>query len=789
MSRRDAVSRCRTMLLCMAALLLPLSLYASTTTVTISGGEQHATSGAWDGGSLGLTVDGHTETVTFGQFSTVQSVASGLAAKFSQDCQSPVQAHAVGAIITFTTKRLDVSFQQVSASAVWDSADFTQASFGIGQNGSPGTQTLSLALSCTPNPVPAGGAADCTASLPKGATGTVSFSVDGQPVWSTADVDGDGWAPASTLSGLASGSHTLSASYSGDGHYNPTSQTLGLPVDSGDLVSGPAYWYTITPSGGPSGYAANGNILSYTDSVNGSWSMGTGGYDSLNRLVAATQTPVGSSTQQNWCWAYDSFGNRQAEAYSSATTLSGTSCPTNSSLTVQVSSHVYDATNKITLDSMIQYDPLGGGNVTVDHDNSYLYDGDGRVCAVSNAGGMTQYIYDGDGNRVAKGSISLWSCDMTPDPSNNNLPHNGFQATSSYVLGLGGEQVTEMSINSGQSTWAHTNVYAGGMLVATYDPLGLHFQLTDWLGSRRVQTNAFGQVEETWTNAPYGNYLTPGYPSGAPLTADDATEHHFTGKERDTESGNDFFGARYLSNSMGRWLSPDWSDSPDPIPYADTDNPQTLNLFGYVGNNPLTDTDEDGHIDPHIDQTCNWLCKMLQHIGKFLGPGDGPIPGSGAGDYWPNEYGRQVAMGVGQRAPAATKLIAGQGLIASASLAPLLIVEAAGGGVATLGIDFSEAEIDSVVDSALEKTGTNSTRGLDALKSHSSNSLKRVGDVFQGRGGENPSDIIRNIMKNPSKIVSRGANELEIYGPRGTGGIRVNPTTGRFLGLIGKILP
>jgi RHS repeat-associated protein len=30
----------------------------------------------------------------------------------------------------------------------------------------------------------------------------------------------------------------------------------------------------------------------------------------------------------------------------------------------------------------------------------------------------------------------------------------------------------------------------------------------------------------------------------------------FTGKERDAESGNDYFGKRYYASSMGRWLSP-----------------------------------------------------------------------------------------------------------------------------------------------------------------------------------------------------------------------------------------
>ena len=68
-----------------------------------------------------------------------------------------------------------------------------------------------------------------------------------------------------------------------------------------------------------------------------------------------------------------------------------------------------------------------------------------------------------------------------------------------------------------------------------------------------------------------------------------------TGKERDTESGNDYFGARYYASSMGRFLSPDWSAKAEPVPYAKLDNPQTLNLYAYVGNNPLSRTDPTGH--------------------------------------------------------------------------------------------------------------------------------------------------------------------------------------------------
>lgn len=69
------------------------------------------------------------------------------------------------------------------------------------------------------------------------------------------------------------------------------------------------------------------------------------------------------------------------------------------------------------------------------------------------------------------------------------------------------------------------------------------------------------------------------------------------GKERDAETGLDYFGARYMSSAQGRFASPDWSARPVPVPYAQLDNPQSLNLYAYVRNNPLRSADVDGHTD------------------------------------------------------------------------------------------------------------------------------------------------------------------------------------------------
>ena len=229
----------------------------------------------------------------------------------------------------------------------------------------------------------------------------------------------------------------------------------------------------------------------------------------------------------------------------------------------------------------------GAGDITNDGSNAYLYDAEGRICAVASNGSATGYLYDAAGNRVAKGHITNWSCDITT---------NGFSPTSGYVVGPSGEQLTEVD---GSGNWRHTNVYAGGKQIATYDgnvnAPSLHFYVDDPLGTRRAQTNASGVLEATYQSLPFGDGLNqiaaPGY------NGDDPTENHFTGKERDAESGNDYMFARYYNSATGRFLSPDWSAKEEPVPYAKLDNPQSLNLYGYVLNNPLGKADPDGH-DP-----------------------------------------------------------------------------------------------------------------------------------------------------------------------------------------------
>jgi RHS repeat-associated protein len=74
--------------------------------------------------------------------------------------------------------------------------------------------------------------------------------------------------------------------------------------------------------------------------------------------------------------------------------------------------------------------------------------------------------------------------------------------------------------------------------------------------------------------------------------------HKFTGKERDSESGLDMFGARFYASTLGRFITPDWvTGKPSAVPYAEWVDPQSLNQYTYVRNLPNVKFDADGH-DP-----------------------------------------------------------------------------------------------------------------------------------------------------------------------------------------------
>ena len=133
----------------------------------------------------------------------------------------------------------------------------------------------------------------------------------------------------------------------------------------------------------------------------------------------------------------------------------------------------------------------------------------------------------------------------------------------------------------------------------------------DHLGSSRIMSSVNGYPVWQATYLPFGYEYNP-----------QITVNHFkfTGKERDSESGLDNFGARYHASNMGRFMSPDWSAKIEPVPYSKLDDPQSLNLYSYVLNNPLSNVDTDGHAcSALLGNSDSGFCQRAREYGKIDG--------------------------------------------------------------------------------------------------------------------------------------------------------------------------
>jgi len=134
-------------------------------------------------------------------------------------------------------------------------------------------------------------------------------------------------------------------------------------------------------------------------------------------------------------------------------------------------------------------------------------------------------------------------------------------------------------------------VFFNGKRVARRDADNtVKFYYSDALGSASVIAVVKNNVATILAESdylPYGGEI--------PIITGDPNHYKFTGKERDLESGLDNFGARYNASSLGRFMTPDWAAKATSVPYASFGDPQTLNLYSYVENEPLDRIDADGH--------------------------------------------------------------------------------------------------------------------------------------------------------------------------------------------------
>jgi len=147
--------------------------------------------------------------------------------------------------------------------------------------------------------------------------------------------------------------------------------------------------------------------------------------------------------------------------------------------------------------------------------------------------------------------------------------------------GVGSDTLCESDLNG---NWTASYAFLNGKRIArvALPAITVNYYFSDYLGSARVITGPTGNIEKESDYYPYGGEIA--------ISGSDPNRYKFTGKERDSESGLDYFGARHYASASGRFMQPDelFSDQ-------DESDPQSWNLYSYVRNNPLRNTDPTGH--------------------------------------------------------------------------------------------------------------------------------------------------------------------------------------------------
>jgi RHS repeat-associated protein len=311
----------------------------------------------------------------------------------------------------------------------------------------------------------------------------------------------------------------------------------------------------------------NGNVKSQTITVSGmSYPLvQTYSYDSLNRLTSAEEK---SNNVQQWIqsFTFDRYGNRRINTNATTSSLVGPN------------PQISESNNRITPQTGEQYLYDSAGNLTKDKDgNTFVYDGENKQITYNSGAGTTNganYFYDGDGKRVKK-IVGI-----------NSI-------VTIFVYDASGKLVAEYETNAPQT---------GGKI---------QYTTQDTLGSPRVLTNEKGEVTSRRDFLPFGEEITT---LGGRTTANkygqvDNVKQKFSGYEEDSETGLDFAQARYYSSLQGRFTSI------DPI-FMKVDrllDPQRINLYAYVRNNPLVFIDPTG-LDLTFELTTDEKSKKVTNL-------------------------------------------------------------------------------------------------------------------------------------------------------------------------------
>jgi RHS repeat-associated protein len=276
------------------------------------------------------------------------------------------------------------------------------------------------------------------------------------------------------------------------------------------------------------------------------------------------------------------------------------------------------ALGNITKTGTLSFSPTYNGytnQITSVGGQSYTYDADGDLTSTGTGTGTNAYTWDAFGKMTSDtpsgGSSIGIDYDALGRAAMTNV--NG----SSYTEFVYAPDGSKLALMNGQTLYkARVPLTGGG--IAIYDPTGLvRYWHSDWQGTMRLVSNPSSPTYY-WSGAyaPYGETYALG---SNPFVTD------FASLMGDTSGELNDATFREYNPTEGRWMSPD----PAGLAAVDLTNPQSLNRYAYVRNNPTTLIDPTGLYCTQPDANGVIHCVVNGDSGGGAGGGGNGYGGSG----------------------------------------------------------------------------------------------------------------------------------------------------------------
>jgi RHS repeat-associated protein len=252
-------------------------------------------------------------------------------------------------------------------------------------------------------------------------------------------------------------------------------------------------------------------------------------------------------------YTYDAVGNRITQA-----TLAG------------MNNYVYDIANRLIEVDGVSYTWDANGNLLNDGMRTYTYNHANRLTGVAQGDDAYTFAYNGLGDRLQQtvnGDPTGYTLDM-----NTGLTQVLADDVNAYIYGLG--KIGELQSD------------------------GWQYHLSDALGSVKQLNDALGEIVLAKSFEPFGSVLT-----GA---GEGVSTYGFAGEWQDL-SGLMYLRARYYAPYLNQWVQPSTI-------ITDFRNPQSINSYSYVNNNPINYIDPSGKSPVVFSDTDLMECISSQQL-------------------------------------------------------------------------------------------------------------------------------------------------------------------------------